>query len=374
MREHPPTDSSLLDDLNPVQRDAVAATEGPVLVVAGAGSGKTRVLIYRIAHLIHDMGVVPRSILAITFTNKAAGEMRTRAEMLVGPRVRAMTISTFHSACARILRREAHRLGYRSGFSIYDDADALRLVTMCIRDLDMDPKRFPPRNMRAAISDAKNEMIDFETYKAQGAGFYHEQVADVYRLYQQRLVEASAMDFDDLLMVTVELFGAFPEVLEHYQRRWLYVMVDEYQDTNHAQYMLVKQLAAGHRNLCVVGDSDQSIYGWRGADIRNILDFEKDYPDAKVVVLDRNYRSSPTTSPASRSICGPTAVGVNRSSAIKRRTNTTRRRSSPSRSALSKRPGIRRPMSRCSIGPTLRAGCSRRCSFATPSRTRWSAA
>ncbi|HDH27012.1 MAG TPA: DNA helicase PcrA [Actinobacteria bacterium] len=292
MRERSLTDSLLLDDLNPVQRDAVAATEGPVLVVAGAGSGKTRVLTYRIAHLIRDLGVAPQSILAITFTNKAAGEMRDRAETLVGSRVRAMTISTFHSACARILRREAHRLGYRSGFSIYDDADAVRLVTMCIRDLDMDPKRFPPRNMRAAISDAKNEMIDFETYKVQGAGFYHEQVADVYRLYQQRLLEASAMDFDDLLMVTVELFGAFPEVLEHYQRRWQYVMVDEYQDTNRAQYMLVKQLAAAHRNLCVVGDSDQSIYGWRGADIRNILDFEKDYPDAKVVVLDRNYRST----------------------------------------------------------------------------------
>ncbi|NOY56638.1 MAG: DNA helicase PcrA [Actinobacteria bacterium] len=302
MREHSLTDSSLLDDLNPVQRDAVAATEGPVLVVAGAGSGKTRVLIYRIAHLIHDMGVPPQSILAITFTNKAAGEMRDRAEVLVGSRVRAMTISTFHSACARILRREAHRLGYRSGFSIYDSADALRLTTMCIRDLDMDPKRFPPRSIRAAISNAKNEMIDFETHKAQGAGFYHEQVADVYRLYQQRLLEASAMDFDDLLMVTVELFGAFPEVLEHYQRRWQYVMVDEYQDTNRAQYMLVKQLAAGHRNLCVVGDSDQSIYGWRGADIRNILDFEKDYPDAKVVVLDRNYRSTEVILEAANSV------------------------------------------------------------------------
>ncbi|HZJ48847.1 MAG TPA: UvrD-helicase domain-containing protein, partial [Acidimicrobiia bacterium] len=298
----------LLDALNPVQRDAVVATEGPVLVVAGAGSGKTRVLTYRIAHLIQDLGVAPQSILAITFTNKAAGEMRERVEVLVGSRVRAMTISTFHSACARILRREAHRLGYRSGFSIYDDADALRLVTMCVRDLDMDPKRFPPRNIRAAISDAKNEMIDFETYRSQGGGFYHEQVADVYRLYQQRLLEASAMDFDDLLMVTVELFGAFPDVLEHYRRRWQYVMVDEYQDTNHTQYMLVKQLAAGHQNLCVVGDSDQSIYGWRGADIRNILDFEKDYPDAKVVVLDRNYRSTEVILEAANSVIANNAA------------------------------------------------------------------
>jgi DNA helicase II / ATP-dependent DNA helicase PcrA len=302
------TSASLLDDLNPVQREAVAATEGPVLVVAGAGSGKTRVLTYRIAHLIHDLGVTPQSILAITFTNKAAGEMRDRVEALVGGKVRAMTISTFHSACARILRREAPRLGYRSGFSIYDDADALRLVTMCLRDLDMDAKRFPPRNIRAAISDAKNELIDFETYTSRGTGFYHGQVADVYRLYQQRLLEASAMDFDDLLMVTVELFGAFPDVLEYYQRRWQYVMVDEYQDTNHAQYMLVRQLAAGHRNLCVVGDSDQSIYGWRGADIRNILDFEKDYPDAKVVILDRNYRSTEVILEAANSVIANNAA------------------------------------------------------------------
>ena len=300
--------ASLLDDLNPAQREAVAATEGPVLVVAGAGSGKTRVLTYRIAHLIHDLGVPPQSILAITFTNKAADEMRERVEALVGGRVRAMTISTFHSACARILRREAPRLGYRAGFSIYDDADALRLVTMCLRDLDMDSKRFPPRNIRAAISDAKNELIDFETFKERGAGFYHGQVADVYRLYQQRLLEASAMDFDDLLMITVELFGAFPDVLEYYQRRWQYVMVDEYQDTNHAQYTLVRQLAAGHGNLCVVGDSDQSIYGWRGADIRNILEFEKDYPDAKVVVLDRNYRSTEVILEAANSVISNNAA------------------------------------------------------------------
>jgi DNA helicase-2/ATP-dependent DNA helicase PcrA len=297
-----PAQSPLFDSLNPVQREAVAATEGPVLVVAGAGSGKTRVLTYRIAHLIRDLGVPPSSILAITFTNKAANEMKDRVERLVGGAVRAMWVSTFHSACARILRREAPRLGYRSAFSIYDDADALRLVTMCVRDLDMDPKRFPPRNIRAAISDAKNELIDYESFAQQRTGFYHEQVADVYRLYQQRLLEASAMDFDDLLMITVELFGAFPDVLDHYQRRFQYVLVDEYQDTNRAQYMLVKQLSAKHRNLCVVGDSDQSIYKFRGADIRNILDFESDYPDARVVVLGQNYRSTEVILEAANSV------------------------------------------------------------------------
>ncbi|MGZ5383402.1 MAG: DNA helicase PcrA [Acidimicrobiia bacterium] len=297
-----PAQSPLFDSLNPVQREAVAATEGPVLVVAGAGSGKTRVLTYRIAHLIRDLGVPPSSILAITFTNKAANEMKERVERLVGGAVRAMWVSTFHSACARILRREAPRLGYRSAFSIYDDADALRLVTMCVRDLDMDPKRFPPRNIRAAISDAKNELIDYESFAQQGTGFYHEQVADVYRLYQQRLLEASAMDFDDLLMITVELFGAFPDVLDHYQRRFQYVLIDEYQDTNRAQYMLVKQLSAKHRNLCVVGDSDQSIYKFRGADIRNILDFESDYPDARVVVLGQNYRSTEVILEAANSV------------------------------------------------------------------------
>jgi len=297
-----PAQSPLFDSLNPVQREAVAATEGPVLVVAGAGSGKTRVLTYRIAHLIRDLGVPPNAILAITFTNKAANEMKERVERLVGGAVRAMWVSTFHSACARILRREAPRLGYRSAFSIYDDSDALRLVTMCVRDLDMDPKRFPPRNIRAAISDAKNELIDYESFAQQGTGFYHEQVADVYRLYQQRLLEASAMDFDDLLMITVELFGAFPDVLDHYQRRFQYVLVDEYQDTNRAQYMLVKQLSAQHRNLCVVGDSDQSIYKFRGADIRNILDFESDYPDARVVVLGQNYRSTEVILEAANSV------------------------------------------------------------------------
>jgi DNA helicase-2/ATP-dependent DNA helicase PcrA len=297
-----PTDSELFDDLNPVQREAVAATEGPVLVVAGAGSGKTRVLTYRIAHLIRDLRVPPSAILAITFTNKAAREMQDRVGRLVGGAVKAMWVSTFHSSCVRILRREASRLGYRSGFSIYDEQDSLRLVTQCVKDLDLDSKRFPPRNIRAAISNAKNELIDFESFARSDNGFFHEQVADVYRLYQQRLLQASAKDFDDLLMVTVELFGAFPDVLATYQNQFRYVLVDEYQDTNRAQYTLVRQLTASHRNLCVVGDSDQSIYRWRGADVRNILDFEKDYPDARVVVLEQNYRSTTTILDAANAV------------------------------------------------------------------------
>jgi DNA helicase II / ATP-dependent DNA helicase PcrA len=294
--------SPLFDDLNPSQREAVAATEGPVLVVAGAGSGKTRVLTYRVAHLIRDLGVSPYAILAITFTNKAANEMKERVAGLVGGVSRGMWVSTFHSACVRILRREAHALGYRSSFTIYDDIDARRLVEMCARELDLDPKRYPPRAIRAAISNAKNELTDFESFAEQGAGPYHGKVAEVYRRYQQRLVEASAMDFDDLLMVTVELFGAFPGVLEQYQDRFQYVLVDEYQDTNHAQYRLVQMLAGKRRNLCVVGDSDQSIYAFRGADIRNILDFENDYPDARVIVLDRNYRSTQTILDAANAV------------------------------------------------------------------------
>ena len=295
-------DSPLLEGLNPSQRHAVAATDGPVLVVAGAGSGKTRVLTHRIAYLIRDLGVSPYSILAITFTNKAANEMKERVADLVGRVADGMWVSTFHSACVRILRREAPRLGYRSSFSIYDDADSVRLVTMCIRDLDLDPKQFPPRVIRAAISNAKNELIDYETYAGNGEGFYHEKVSDVFRLYQQRLVEASAVDFDDILVLTVDVFRAFPEVLAHYQQRFQYLLVDEYQDTNRAQYMLVKLLAAEHRNIFVVGDADQSVYAFRGADMRNILDFEKDYDDATIVLLEQNYRSTQTILDAANAV------------------------------------------------------------------------
>lgn len=295
-------ESELLQGLNPAQRTAVAAIDGPILVVAGAGSGKTRVLTRRVAHLIEDHGVSPFAILAITFTNKAASEMKDRVGALVGAVVRDMWVSTFHSSCSRILRREAHRLGYRSSFSIYDQADSLRLVTLCIKDLDLDPKRFPPRNIQAAISAAKNELVDFESFGRNDAGFYHEKVSDIYRLYQQRLVEASAMDFDDILMITVELFQAFPDVLGHYQQRFQYVLVDEYQDTNHAQYMLVRLLTEQHRNLCVVGDSDQSIYRFRGADIRNINEFEKDFPDARIILLEQNYRSTQSILEAANSV------------------------------------------------------------------------
>ena len=296
------SESPLFATLNPTQREAVAATEGPVLVMAGAGSGKTRVLTYRIAHLIRDLNVSPYEILAITFTNKAAGEMKERVEQLVGLVARDMWVSTFHSACVRILRAEISRFGYRSSFTIYDDADSVRLLTMCIKDLDLDPKRFPPRQIKAVISNAKNELVDYETFGARDTGYYHEKVADIYRLYQQRLVEASAVDFDDILKLSVELFQAFPDVLERWQRRFRYVLVDEYQDTNHAQYMLVKLLAAEHRNVCVVGDSDQSIYAFRGADMRNILEFEKDYPDAKVVMLEQNYRSTQTILDAANAV------------------------------------------------------------------------
>lgn len=300
-------ESILLTDLNPAQREAVAATDGPVLILAGAGSGKTRVLTHRVAYLIRDHGVSPYAVLAITFTNKAAGEMKERVAALIGPVARNMWVSTFHSACARILRREAHRLGYRSAFSIYDAADSLRLITLCVRDLDMDTKRFPPRNLQAAISNAKNELVDYETFGRDGSGFYHEKVSDVYRLYQQRLLEASAIDFDDMLMLTVELFQAYPEVLAHYQERFRYVLVDEYQDTNHAQYVLVRLLTQTHRNLCVVGDGDQSIFGFRGADMRNILEFENDYPDARVILLEQNYRSTETILDAANAVIGNNA-------------------------------------------------------------------
>lgn len=273
-----------------------------MLVIAGAGSGKTRVLTYRIAHLIRDLNVSPYDILAITFTNKAAGEMKERVADLVGGIAYNMWVSTFHSACVRILRQEIHRFGYRSSFSIYDEADANRLISMCIKDLDLDTKRFPPRQIKGAISKAKNELIDYETFASQDAGFYHDKVADIYRLYQQRLVEASAVDFDDILKLTVELLQAFPEVLDRWQTKFRYILVDEYQDTNHAQYMLVKMLADKHRNICVVGDSDQSIYAFRGADMRNIMAFEKDYPDARLILLEQNYRSTQTILDAANAV------------------------------------------------------------------------
>jgi DNA helicase-2/ATP-dependent DNA helicase PcrA len=292
----------LLEGLNPAQYEAVTHGEGPLLVVAGAGSGKTRVLTHRIAHLIDAHRVSPFQVLAITFTNKAAGEMKERIGRLVGPVAEKMWVSTFHSACVRILRRDAQRLGYPSAFTIYDQADAVRLTGYVVRDLGLDPKRFPPRSVHAAISAAKNEGVDPAEYVERAAVIHERRIADVYTEYQSRLRRAGAMDFDDLLGVTVELLRREPEVLEHYRRRFAHVLVDEYQDTNPVQNDLVMLLGEEHRNVCVVGDLDQSIYAFRGADMRNLLEFESVFPDATVIVLEQNYRSTQTILDAANAV------------------------------------------------------------------------
>src|ERR671924_656759 len=249
-----------LSDLNPAQREAVLTTEGPVLVVAGAGSGKTRVLTYRIAHLVSACGVQPQEVLAITFTNKAAEEMKRRLEGVLGDVTRRMWVMTFHAACGRILRREAARLAYRSNFTIYDQADQVRLVKMILEEEGWDPKRFVPRGIHAQISNAKNQLVGPEEYKNRVASFYDQTVADVYELYQRRLFASNALDFDDLLYLTVEVLERFPEALERWQKAFHYILVDEYQDTNHAQYRLLRLLAGEHRNVCAVGDPDQAIF------------------------------------------------------------------------------------------------------------------
>jgi DNA helicase-2/ATP-dependent DNA helicase PcrA len=281
-----------LADLNPAQREAVLTTEGPVLVIAGAGSGKTRVLTRRIAHLLAAAGAKPSEILAITFTNKAAAEMRERVEHLVGPPARAAWVMTFHAACGRILRREAQRLGYRSNFTIYDSADQLRLTKQCLEELERDPKRFTPRGIHSQISNAKNQLIGPAEYASRVASFYDQTVADVYELYQRRLFASNAVDFDDMLYLTVDVLERFPEAQERWQKAFRYVLVDEYQDTNHAQYRLLQLLAEKHGNLMAVGDPDQSVYGFRGADINNILDFERDFPGTRTIALEQNYRST----------------------------------------------------------------------------------
>jgi DNA helicase-2/ATP-dependent DNA helicase PcrA len=283
---------SYLADLNPAQREAVLTTEGPLLVIAGAGSGKTRVLTYRVAHLLAAHGVKPNEILAITFTNKAAGEMKERVERAVGTVARAIWIMTFHAACGRILRREAERIGYRPSFTIYDQADQVRLVKACLEELERDPKRFVPRGIHAQISNAKNQLVGPGEYASRVASFYDQTVADVYELYQRRLFASNAVDFDDLLMLTVDVLQRFPEAREKWAKSFRYVLVDEYQDTNHAQYVLLKLLAQEHGNLMAVGDPDQSIYSFRSADIRNILEFEQDFPRTKVIALEQNYRST----------------------------------------------------------------------------------
>jgi DNA helicase II / ATP-dependent DNA helicase PcrA len=302
--------AGLLDGLNPQQRAAVVHEGSPLLIVAGAGSGKTRVLAHRIAYLLGERNVHPGAVLAITFTNKAAGEMKERVAALVGGRAKAMWVSTFHSACVRILRREAAHLGMKSTFSIYDQADSQRLMTLVCRDLDLDPKRYPPRSFSAQVSNLKNDLVDHETFAARAETHIEQTLAEAYALYQRRLHQANAFDFDDLIMMTVNLLQAFPDVAEHYRRRFRHVLVDEYQDTNHAQYVLVRELVSGGdpavgvppAELCVVGDADQSIYAFRGATIRNILDFEQDYPHTKTILLEQNYRSTQTILSAANAV------------------------------------------------------------------------
>ena len=287
---------ALLDGLNPQQRAAVVHEGSPLLIVAGAGSGKTRVLTHRIAYLLAEREVEPRQILAITFTNKAAGEMASRVATLTGARSRSMWVMTFHSACVRILRREARRFGYPSSFSIYDQADSQRLMAMVCRELDLDAKYHPPKAMANQVSALKNELIDYETVAGRATGYREKALAEAYGEYQRRLVAAGAMDFDDLIMVTVNLLQAFPDMAAEYRERFRHVLVDEYQDTNHAQYVLVRELAGAGGDspaeLAVVGDADQSIYAFRGATIRNIEEFERDFAGAKVIMLEQNYRST----------------------------------------------------------------------------------
>src|ERR1700733_11744750 len=310
-----PSADALRAGLNPQQRAAVAHEGGPLLIVAGAGSGKTRVLTHRIAYLLAERHVAPRQILAITFTNKAAAEMAGRAEALTGARARSMWLMTFHSACVRILRREADRFGYPSSFSIYDQADSQRLMALVCRELELDAKHHPPKAMLHQVSNLKNELVDYETAAANATGYREKALAEAYGEYQRRLVAAGAMDFDDLIMVTVNLLQAFPDMAAYYRRKFRHVLVDEYQDTNHAQYVLVRELVGGGQatqltgddflppgELCVVGDADQSIYAFRGATIRNITEFERDFPGASVILLEQNSRSTQTSLAAANAV------------------------------------------------------------------------
>jgi DNA helicase-2/ATP-dependent DNA helicase PcrA len=292
----------LLEGLNPPQRHAVLHGDGPLLVLAGAGSGKTRVLTHRIAHLVDTGQAMPGEILSITFTNKAAKEMRERVEALVGPRVRAMWVMTFHSACARMLRADGDKLGYTRAFTIYDAADSQRLVKRCIEELDIDPKRFTPRAIARQISNAKNLLLDAAAYREQVSSFFEQTAADVYELYEKQIHAMNAMDFDDLLFRCVNLLELFTEVRERYEHAFRHVLVDEYQDTNRAQYRWLQLLSGHYRNLCVVGDDFQSIYAFRNADIRNILDFQDDFPDAELIKLEQNYRSTQTILDAANAV------------------------------------------------------------------------
>ncbi|HEX5375409.1 MAG TPA: UvrD-helicase domain-containing protein [Solirubrobacterales bacterium] len=292
----------LLAGLNEPQRQAVEHGEGPLLVLAGAGSGKTRVLTHRIAHLLATGAARPGEILAITFTNKAASEMRERVEQLVGRVTRAMWVTTFHSACARMLRADAEKLGYSRSFTIYDESDSLRMLKRCMAELGVDPKRYPARSIRSQVSGAKNKLVDAPAYAQAQGSVFEETVAGVYELYEKRMLAANALDFDDLLVRTVNVLEISDEARERWRRTFRHVLVDEYQDTNHAQYRLLQLLVAEHGNLMVVGDEDQSIYGFRHADIRNILDFERDFPEAEVVKLEQNYRSTQTILSAANAV------------------------------------------------------------------------
>jgi ATP-dependent DNA helicase UvrD/PcrA len=301
-QETPDRVAALLEGLNPPQREAVTAGPGPLLILAGAGSGKTRVLTHRIAYLLRTGQARANEILAITFTNKAAQEMRERVELLVGRATRAMWVMTFHSACARMLRADAHRLGYTRQFTIYDAADSRRLIKKCLDDLDIDPKRFTPRAIQVQISDAKNKLRSGDDYRQMVGSFFEQTVADVYETYERELHRANAMDFDDLLFRAVNLLELFQEVRDRYANAFRWILVDEYQDTNRAQYRWLQLLSSEHRNLTVVGDDDQSVYGFRGADITNILEFEDDYVDAQVIRLEQNYRSTQTILSAANAV------------------------------------------------------------------------
>ena len=372
----------LLAGLNPAQREAVLHVDGPLLVVAGAGSGKTRVLTHRVAHLIRAHGVKPNEILAITFTNKAATEMRERLERILGRTARAIWILTFHAACGRMLRREAERLGYRSSFTIYDQADQVRVVKACLEELGKDPKRFTPRGIHAQISNAKNQLVSPEEYMSRVASFWDQTVAEVYELYQRKLFSSNAVDFDDILMLTVDVLERFPEALERWQSSFRHVLVDEYQDTNHAQYRLLQLLAAKHRNVFAVGDPDQSIYGFRGADIRNILDFEKDFGGADIdrarAELPLHERDPRGGELGDRQQPRPQAqaalVGARRRATPSRssrwRTSTPRRGSSPPRSRGSWSPATPPPRWRSSTGRMPSPASSRTCSCASRCPTR----
>jgi len=284
----------ILATLNPAQREAVEAIKGPVLILAGPGSGKTRVITHRVAYLVKLCGVSPHHVMAVTFTNKAAREMRERLEQLLGQTAETLTLGTFHAICARILRRDGKAIGLDSSFVIYDEDDQLRLMKQVLEELNLDPKQYAHRALRSAIGAAKSRLISPEDYAKRVSSYFEEIVHRVYQRYQQLLSQGQAVDFDDLLMKTVQLFRGHPKIITRYQSRYVHILVDEFQDTNIAQYELMKQLAEKYRNLCVVGDPDQSIYSWRFADLRNILSFEKDYPEAKVVFLEQNYRSTKT--------------------------------------------------------------------------------